>query len=186
MSLTAVELDPPMSPTAISAAHVLMQMERLKDGEAVLHRGSESPRRRKTASVQDFSGRSRPMQQRATVCGTKSTIATKDERTIRTKHRPETPEEKPPAGTHRFLAGKFQDVRCRGSAIDLILVAKGKTMALHSGNYYKLAFNRSRLLSPKSDINPCHDLEGASAKIEYVDFPYPRKAAYVFAIELHQ
>ena len=189
MSLKAVELDPANVPYRISAAHVLMQMERLKDAEAVLHEASRIAKTpEETASVQDFlrqvedyaTARDRVAEQNRRMATEGNEPDDKNE-TIE----PETPEEKPPAGTHRFLAGKFQDVRCRGSAIDLILVAKGKTMALHSGNYYKLAFTALGF-SPKSDINPCHDLEGASAKIEYVDSPTLGKPAYVFAIELHQ
>jgi len=55
MSLKAVELDPANVPYRISAAHVLMQMERLKDAEAVLHEASRIAKTpEETASVQDF------------------------------------------------------------------------------------------------------------------------------------
>jgi len=67
MSLKAVELDRPMS-LSHQRRHVLMQMERLKDAEAVLHEASRIAKTpEETASVQDFLRQVETMQQRATV-----------------------------------------------------------------------------------------------------------------------
>jgi len=76
-------------------------------------------------------------------------------------------------------------VQCHGPGIELTVAAKGKTMALHSGNYYKIKFTALGF-TPKGDINPCHDLDGVSAKVEYVESSAKPATAYVVAIELHK
>ena len=58
-------------------------------------------------------------------------------------------------------------------------------MALHSGNYYKIEFT-SLGFTPKGDLNPCKDIEGMSAKVEYVESSAKSAAPYVVAIELHK
>ena len=58
-------------------------------------------------------------------------------------------------------------------------------MALHSGNYYEIGFTALGF-APKGDFNPCKDLEGKSAKVEYVESSTKLTAAYVVAIELRR
>lgn len=81
--------------------------------------------------------------------------------------------------------GTLQDVHCHEPGIDLNIAIKGKTMALHSGNYYKIGFSALGF-TPKGDLSPCKDLEGRSAKIEYIESSAKPAVAYVVAIELHK
>jgi hypothetical protein len=90
-----------------------------------------------------------------------------------------------PTGPHHFLVGKLQDVHCHEPSIDLNISVKGKTMALHNGNYYKIGFSALGF-TPSGDLNPCKDLEGMAAKIEYVESSAKPAVAYVVAIELHK
>ena len=98
--------------------------------------------------------------------------------------KPAEPEEIP-KGPHHFLVGTLRNVRCHAPGIDLAVDSKGKTTPLHNGNYYKIAFSALGF-TPKGELNPCSDLEGKPAKIEYIDSPTKLASAYVVAIELHK
>jgi len=82
------------------------------------------------------------------------------------------------------MVGVLKDVRCNSPAMDLNLVSNGKTLGLHTGNYFKLSFSvlNVRLTG---DLNPCADLEGKPAKVEYAESA-SKHAAVVVAIELHK
>ena len=73
-----------------------------------------------------------------------------------------------PKGPHRFLVGRLEDVHCQVPGIDLTVAANGKTMALYSGNYYEIGFSALGFTA-KGDFDPCKDLEGKSARVEYVE-----------------
>ena len=67
----------------------------------------------------------------------------------------------------------------------MTLTANGKTLELHNPNYFKIEFSAFGF-TPKGDLNPCEDLEGTTAKVDYVDLPAKPASAYVFAIEIHK
>jgi hypothetical protein len=67
----------------------------------------------------------------------------------------------------------------------MTVAAKGRAMALHSGNYYRIEFTALGF-TPKGDLSPCKDLEGVPAKVEYVESSAKPTAAYVVAIELRK
>lgn len=79
----------------------------------------------------------------------------------------------------------MQNVHCHALEIDLTMAAKGETMALHSADFYKIGF-KALGFAPKGDLNPCKDLEGVSAKVEYVESSAQPPVAHVVAIELHK
>jgi len=187
MALTAVQLDPGNAGYRVNAANVLMQMDRGTDAVVVLRgalRVAKTPE--ETAMVQNIltqaeqyvNARDRQAEelkanvQAAASAGEGSANA-------------ETPEEELPKGPHRFLVGTLQNVHCHASDIELTIAAKGKTMPLHSSNFYKIGFTALGF-TPKGDLNPCKDLEGMSAKVEYVESSAKPAAAYVVAIELHK
>jgi len=78
----------------------------------------------------------------------------------------------------------LKDVRCNTPAMDLNLVSGAKTLGLHTGNYFRLSFSVLNV-TLKGDLNPCADLEGKPAKVEYVESA-GKGAAVVVAIELHK
>jgi tetratricopeptide (TPR) repeat protein len=88
-------------------------------------------------------------------------------------------------GPHRFLTGTLKNVHCAMSQLDLTVVAAGKTLTLHSENSYKIQFTALGF-TPKGDLNPCQDLEGRPAKVEYVESADESSAARVLSIELHK
>jgi hypothetical protein len=89
-----------------------------------------------------------------------------------------------PNGPHHFVTGVLKDVHCNTPAIDLNVIAAGKTLGLHSGNYFKIEYSTLGV-ALKKNLNPCADLEGKPAKVEYVDSAGKGPAA-VMAIEIHK
>ena len=65
-------------------------------------------------------------------------------------------------------SARCKNVHCHDPGIDLTVAAHGKTMALHSGNYCKIEFTTLGV-TPKGDLSTCEDLDGMSAKGEYVE-----------------
>jgi len=194
MAITAVQLDPGNAAYRVNAANVLLQMDRRADalselGEAL--RLAKSPQ--EAATVQNI------LTQAELYTTTRDPEAEQD----RQPEEPETnaeanalPEgegnvdaeaaaEELPKGPHRFLIGRLEDVHCQVPGIDLKVAANGKTMALHSGNYYEIGFSALGF-TPKGGFDPCKDLEGKSAKVEYVESSTKSTAAYVVAIELRR
>ena len=194
MALTAVQLDPGNVSYRMTTASVLMQMERGKDAVAVLRgalRLAKSPQ--ETAMVQHYLMQ---VEQYATAREQAAERSSHPTRELQASVQADASagegeaqsadlEEALPKGPHHFLVGTLQNVHCYEPGIDLTVAAKGKTMALHSGNYYKIGFTALGF-APKGDLSPCKDLEGMSAKIEYVESSAKPAAAYVIAIELHK
>ena len=88
-------------------------------------------------------------------------------------------------GPHRFLTGTLKNVHCKSPQMDLTVDSEGKTLALHAQNYYKIQFSALNF-APSSDLNPCTDLEGRAAKVEYVESADQAAGARVLAVELHK
>ena len=63
----------------------------------------------------------------------------------------------------------IRSVACSYPAVlQLQLVSGAKALALHSANYYRVAFSALNY-SPPGELHPCTDLEGMQARVEYVD-----------------
>jgi tetratricopeptide (TPR) repeat protein len=88
-------------------------------------------------------------------------------------------------GPHHFLTGTLKNVHCNNPQLDLTVDDGGKGLALHAENYYKIQFTALNF-APSSDLNPCKDLEGRLAKVEYVESADTSATARVIAIELHK
>ncbi len=186
MALTAVQLDPGNAGYRVTAANVLMQMERGKDAVAVLRgalRVAKSPE--ETAMVQNFLMQAEEYATAREQAKEQSRRLAEEPKANPQANAGSAPAEALPKGPHRFLVGTLQNVHCHDPGIDLTVAAKGKTMALHSGNYYKIEFTTLGF-TPKGSLSPCKDLEGMSAKVEYVESSAKPAAAYVVAIELHK
>ena len=69
--------------------------------------------------------------------------------------------------------------------MDLAVKAGGKTISLHSDNYYKISFSALGF-QPSSDLKPCSDLQGRPAKIEYQESADKSVTAHLLSIELHK
>ncbi|HMD17238.1 MAG TPA: tetratricopeptide repeat protein [Terriglobales bacterium] len=189
MILSAVELDPGNVSYRMTAASVLMQMEQGKDAVAVLRealRVAKSPA--ETAMVQNYLQqveRYATARERQTAEELEASAQANAGSAGESNGDVGASAEEIPKGPHRFLVGTLQNVHCHASKIELTMAAKGKTMPLHSGNFYQIGFTALGF-EPKGDLNPCKDLEGMSAKVEYVESSAQPPVAYVVAIELHK
>lgn len=195
MALTATQLDPGNVGYRVTGANVLMEMDRGKDAVAVLRnalRVAKSPE--ETAMVQNSlmraeeytSARQREAEQNSRVAEEMKTRAQANGGfSGEGIAGGEAAEEEVPKGPHRFLSGILQNVQCHAQKMDLTIAAKGKTTPLHSGNYYKIGFTALGF-APKGDLHPCEDLEGMSAKVEYVESSANSSPPHVVAIELHK
>ena len=90
-----------------------------------------------------------------------------------------------PNGLHHFVTGVLKDVHCDSFNIDLAVQSPAKSLTVHADNYLKVRFTTLGF-QPSGDLNPCAQLEGRPAKVEYVEAADKAKAAYLFAIELHK
>jgi cytochrome c-type biogenesis protein CcmH/NrfG len=197
MGLTAVQLDPGNVSYRVTYANILMMMERPKDAVTVLRnslRVAKNPE--ETAMVQNF------LMHAEQYSTEREQMAEQNQRFREEQARAEAqadaigktpdedeggshPEEGPSRGARHFIAGRLKDVHCKTSALDLNLVSSGKTIALHSSNYYKVEFSALGF-TPKGDLKPCTDLEGMSAKVGYVDSQNKSGTGQLLSVELHK
>ena len=194
MAITAVQLDPGNAVYRVNAANVLLQMGRRADAMNELDealRLAKSPQ--EAAMIQNIVTQAELYANARDAEGEQDRQLTEEvEANAEAKASPEEGSnigaeaaEELPKGPHRFLVGRLEDVHCQAPGIDLKVAANGKTMALHSGNYYEIGFSALGF-SPKEGFDPCKDLEGKSAKVVYVEASTKSTAAYVVAIELHK
>lgn len=194
MALTAVSLDPANISYRMTTASVLMQMERGRDAVAVLRealRIAKTPQ--ETAMVQNFlaqvenyaTARQRQIEQISRMAEQPDARVDTNVSAGEIDLKAKAIEEPVPKGPHHFMVGTLQNVHCNTPSINLTIDAKGKTVALHSGNYYKIGFTALGF-TPTGDLNPCKDLEGKSAKVEYIESSATPPTAYVVAIEIHK
>jgi len=194
MAITAVQLDPGNAAYRVNAANVLLQMGRRADAMNELDealRLAKSPQ--EAAMIQNIVTQAelyantldpeaeQDWQLEEPETNAEANASLEGEGNVDA----EAAAEELPKGPHRFLVGRLADVHCQAPGIDLKVAANGKTLALHSGNYYEIGFSALGF-SPKADFNPCKDLEGKSARVEYVESSTKSTAAYVVAIELHK
>jgi hypothetical protein len=194
MALGAVQLEPRNLTYRMETANVLLQMERGKDAVAVIRNAmnlASSPQ--ETAMAEDFLRHaeeyaqaqeqnqrlSEQMKAGAPVADAIGRGAEANVATDSAAH-----DEAPPNGPHHFVTGVLKNVHCITPAMDLNVLAAGKTLGMHSANYFKIDYS-SLGVTLKGNLNPCADLEGKAAKVEYVNSASKGPAAMV-AIEIHK
>ncbi|MGA9307280.1 MAG: DUF1570 domain-containing protein [Candidatus Sulfotelmatobacter sp.] len=191
MALTAVELEPRNLTYRMETANVLLQMERGKDAVTVIRNAMQlasSPQ--ETAMAEDFLrhaeeyAQAQEQSERFSQQLKTGTPGTETDSRGAEASGFAVPHEVLPNGPHHFVTGVLKDVRCNTPAIDLNVIAAGKTLGLHSGNYFKIEYSALGVIL-KGNLNPCADLEGKPAKVEYVDSARNGPAAVV-AIEIHK
>jgi len=90
-----------------------------------------------------------------------------------------------PSGPHHFVTGVIQDVHCDASNIDVAVKTTAKTINLHSDNYYRIQFSTLGF-QPSGDLNPCAQLSGRPAKIEYQESADKSQTPRLLSVELHK
>jgi tetratricopeptide (TPR) repeat protein len=193
MALAASQMDPGNLGYRVTLANVLMQMDRYKDALAVLSSAqklAKSPQEAEMlqstfARAEAYASAREQQNQNHTRAEAEWNRAQANGALVAQARAVPPVDEKPPTGSHHIVLGKLLNVQCHDPSIDLTFAAKGRTVALHNPNYFKIQFSALGF-TPKGDLNPCHDLEGATANVDYVDLPEKPGTAYVFAIEIHR
>jgi hypothetical protein len=206
MGLNAVELEPTNINYRLNVANVLLLMERGKDAEAVIRNAMHLAKNpQETAMAENFLQHAEEYveaqderrkfndeikAETAQVTATGNVpeadgASASPSSSLSSSASPRPAAEEPvPNGPYHFMVGVLKDVRCNSCAMDLNLVSNGKTLGLHTGNYFKLSFSVLNVRL-KGDLNPCVDLEGKTAKVEYAESA-SKHAAVLVAIELHK
>jgi len=194
MALSAVQLEPRNLSYRLSTANVLLQMERGKDAVTVIQNAmhlASSPQEtamaenfllhaEEYAQAQEQNRRSSDqMKAETSAVDVTNNLAEANISPDSALHGGPLPN-----GPHHFVTGLLTNVRCNTPAMDLNVIAAGKTLGLHSGNYFKIDYSALGI-TLEGNLNPCSDLEGRPAKVEYVDSAGKGPAAVV-AIEIHK
>jgi hypothetical protein len=191
MALNAVQLEPENLSYRLNTASVLMAMERGKDAVAVVRNAMHLAKsEEETKQSQNFlqraedyaerQERDRQFSERMKADATSGVRANSVNVT-----RPDFRQETAPSGSHHFMVGVLNNVRCETPAMNLKVVSGTKSLDLHSGNYYKIEYS-SLGIKISANFNPCRDLEGRPAKVEYVEPAEKNAAAWVVGIEIHK
>jgi hypothetical protein len=89
-------------------------------------------------------------------------------------------------GPHRFVTGTIKNVQCSGlSAMDFVVVAGAHEVGMHSPNYYKIQFSALGF-TPAGDMQPCTQIEGRPAKVEFIEPADKSVKDRVVSVELHK
>ena len=191
MGLTAVSLDPGNVGYRINVANVLMAMQRGQSAVEVLRvaeKLAKTPEESQFVEnalmhAQEYAARQEQMaqqKQRMAEEVVSEPSSSNGGDIPRLVHRDFVP-----SGPHHFVTGVLQDVHCDSSNMDLSVKAGAKTTAFHSDNYYRIQFSTLGF-QPNGELQPCHDLEGRPAKVEYVESANKGDTARLVSIELHK
>jgi hypothetical protein len=92
----------------------------------------------------------------------------------------------PPDGPKHFAAGVIHDVQCSYPAvIEFHVDTAKKPVSLYSNNYFKIDYTALGF-TPKEDMNPCKDIEGMKAQVQYSETSDKSVDGQVIAIELRK
>src|SRR5208282_539757 len=202
LALHAVQLDPGNLRYRMNTASILMQMQRGTDAIAVLqHATSLAKTPEETASLQNLmeaaqqyqASRQQVEQGRQAAEGIQSTYPQAESlsepgSSTPNQSGPDLPTVQPlkeePHGPRRGVQGTIKDVQCSSPAIMKVkVVGDGKTLSLHSNNYFKIQFTAANY-TPAGELHPCTDLEGMKAHVEFFEATSKSAEGQIFSIEL--
>lgn len=197
MELNAIQMEPTNLNYRMNMANIFLGMERGQDAVTVIRNGMHLAKSPADAarvasflqSAEQYAASQKAMQEqrnfeRQTQAETAAVEATGKVAPV-AGIRVVQQEEPVPSGPHRFVTGALKNVRCDTPAIDMDLISAGKTLRLHSGNYFAVQYSVLNF-ALKGDLNPCADLEGKSAKVEFVEAAAKDRPAVVVAVEMHK
>jgi len=96
--------------------------------------------------------------------------------------KPAAPDE--PHGPRHGMRGTIRNVHCSQPAIlELTVEGDGKTVSLHSNNYFKIQFSALGF-TPSGELHPCTDLEGMKAHVEFFEASGKSIEGQISSIEL--
>jgi predicted Zn-dependent protease len=194
LALNAVQLDPGNLHYRLTTANILLQMQRPTDAIAVLQNAASLAKTPdEVSSVQNLleaaqqyqASREQELEQPRATQGIQSTAQGQSsaQATLGGVKQP-APEE--PHGPRHGVKGTIKDVQCSLPAImELKVEGDGKTLPLHSNNYFKIQFTALNF-TPGGELHPCTDLEGMKANVEFFEASGKSSEGQIFSIELRK
>lgn len=190
LSLQAVQLDPGNVRYRIDTAYILGNMQRETDAVAVLQTAMKlavnTDEAKAVQSALDYIQREQSIRQRQQ----EESQRFHEEAVVSTQPGGGDPpvlqrREIVLQGPRRSVTGTIRNVVCSPPAtMDLDVVVGTKTINMHAYNYYNVDFTALGF-TPDSELKPCSDLEGAHAKVAYIESSEPKTNGLV-AVELHK
>ena len=190
LSLQAVQMDPGNVGFRMNAANLLMQMERPKDAIAVLQNAMKlaaSPdqvasMQNQIASFQQYqASRERAAQEYREASQEQSSAQGTEQ--LAGPQAPEPPEDNR-HGPRRTVNGTLRDVQCSEPVtMKLRVESSKKPVLLRARNYYKIQFSALNF-TPKAELNPCKDIEGMKARVEFFEALSESTEGQIVSIEL--
>lgn len=97
------------------------------------------------------------------------------------RHRPEDAR-----GPSDMLEGKIASVKCSSPAVmDLTFDTGGRTVALHSSNYFKVEYSALNF-KPSAELEPCSQIQGMKARIAYYQINGQPYTGEIIAVQLRK
>ena len=193
LALNAVQLDPANLHYRLTTANVLLQMQHPTDAVTVLKNAAglaktpdevSSLQNLLEAAQQYQAARERAEQSRATSQEVRSDVPERQSSTQPASGAAQQSAPEDPHGPRRGVQGTIKDVHCSLPAIlELKVEGDGKTVPLHSNNYFKIRFSAANF-TPEPELNPCADLDGMKAHVEFFDASGQSAEGQIFSIEL--
>jgi tetratricopeptide (TPR) repeat protein len=191
--LDAVELDPGNLHYRLTAANILLQMQRPTDAITVLQNASSLAKTPdEVGSVQNLleaaqqyqAARKQVEQSREAAQGVQSSAPQGQPLAQATPGAAKQPASEEPHGPRHGVKGTIKDVQCSLPAImELKVEVDGKTLSLHSNNYFKIQFTAVNF-TPEGELHPCSDLDGMKAHMEFFEASGKSGEGQILSIEL--
>jgi tetratricopeptide (TPR) repeat protein len=191
LNLQAIALDPENLPYRINAATVMMTIGQY-DGAADLLRDARkvASNPKEVALVDAQLKQVLAVQALHAPKGLVTTTATPQdiaaaEAAVTVDVAPKHPTE-PGTGPKLTAMGVLQSVQCSfPSVMEFQVQTAKKTLSLYNNNYFKIDFTTLGV-TLKDDMNPCKDIEGMKAQVQYVESSDKSVDGQAMAIELRK
>lgn len=186
----AIKLDPGSFSIRINAANVFMMLNQFDNAGVVLHSALKMARSPSEAEM--VQGRISQLDtlreahsRQAAYAPVESPAPAGATVIVAADTGPKHPEAAPDAPRHELL-GTIRGVKCSyPSVMEFRVEGKGKTIALYNNNYFKVDFTAVGF-TPDGEMQPCKDLEGRTARVQYAESPDKTVDGQVNAIELRK
>ncbi len=190
LALQAIKLDPANLNTRMNAAHVYTTANHFEDAATILRSalklaktpGEEAMVQDRIDQLARYKAAREQAQARATTVDTQQgqqTIITVQETG------PKHPTESTDGPKHEAL-GVIRGVKCSYPAVmEFSIEGAKKKVSLYSNNYSKLDFTALNF-TPKSTLDPCNDIEGMKARVQYAESSDKTVDGQAISIELRK
>jgi tetratricopeptide (TPR) repeat protein len=209
LNIRAISLEPDNLNYRLNAALLLVNNQRYDDAIAVLKAASHVARTpEQVATVQTHMGQveqyraaaaqsrqgekeAAPRPTATLVTDTRTnTITSSDGRTFVIK--PDNAQDtrkyptEAPTGPHHTVRGVLRGVHCGYPSVltfNLERSGTSRTLLLYRNDFKQIEFSATNF-TPKGDLNPCTDMEGLKAKVQYAEVSDKSVAGQVISVEL--